>query len=268
MITENTKLNINGKTISMESFVIKYGVENMDAAILIANTLVKQGKATIVEKITEEERLIKGAIKSEAFTAIVDAINEEEESHKVYVREQNKVDNDLIKIGLDFATTFEAVEAEQWINSLGISDTEITMKKGAVMLKVIDITPQEYSKISRKFQTEKAIKNTVDMASKTMNGATDAVNYTATKVVAPIAKIAGEAGMNLGKGLAHTTVKVGSGLVNSGSKAIKDTKIALQTDPEMLRATRELRDAKDGLMSFFKSKMNNNKKRSGINILD
>jgi hypothetical protein len=73
--------------------------------------------------------------------------------------------------------------------------------------------------------------------------------------------------MNLGKGLVHATAKVGAGLVNSGSKAIADTKVALATDTEMIRAKKELVDAKDSVVSFFKGKLNKNRKRSGIETL-
>ena len=130
----------------------------MDDAIFIANTLIKQGKATLVENMNDEQQLIKDALEREALNEIVNAIDSEEADHKIFVRDQAKEDSDLIKIGLDFPTTIEAVEAEKWINDLGISKTQINMKKGVVMLIVEEITPLEYGKISRKFQTEKAIK--------------------------------------------------------------------------------------------------------------
>lgn len=267
MITQETKLKINNGTYTMESFMEKYKVPTMDEAILIANVLVKQGKAVIVSKISDEQQLIIDAIAREDKNNVVNAINQEEEEHKAFLREQSTIDNDLVKISLNFATTHEALTAENWINNLGIEDTELKVKKGVVSLIISDITPQEYSKIARQYQTEKAIKTTVDMTSKVFNNTTDAVNYGLTKVVAPTAKIVGEAGMNLGKGLIHTTAKVGSGLINSGAKAVTDTKFALETDPEMLRASKELRDAKDTMKSFFKSKLAQSKKRSGINIL-
>lgn len=268
MITQETKLNIKGKTYTMENFAEKYSIATMDEALHIAQVLVKQGKASVVKNISEKEELISEALQRETLNSIVDAIDKEEEEHKVFKREQAKEDVDLINISLNFATSHEAFEAESWINDLGIEDTEISMKKGVVTVIVRGITPAEYGKISRKYQTEKAIKTTVDTASKAMQSTVGAVNFTATKVVAPVAKIAGEAGLNLGKGLVHTGVKVGAGLVNSGSKAIRDTKVALETDPEMLRAGRELREAKDAMLSFFKSKVNKSKSRSGISILD
>lgn len=268
MINQDTKLNINGRTISMESLIAKYGIEDMDQAIYTANLLVKQGKATIVTKISAEQQLILDVIARDESNSIVEELDREVEENKAFKRDEAIADTDLIKIGLNFATTPEAITAERWINDLGIDDTELKVKKGVITLIVNNISPKEYSKISNKYQMEKAIKTSVDVTSKVFNGTTNAINYGATEVIAPIAKIAGEAGMNLGKGVVHTGIKVGSGLINSGAKAIVDTKLALETDPEMLRAGKQLRDAKDNALSFWKSKMNKSKSRSGVNILD
>ena len=93
-------------------------------------------------------------------------------------------------IALSFKTTAEACSAESYVNSLGIEDTEISIKGGAIKLIVRDITPQEYTKIATKYQLEKAVNSTVDVAGKALRGTTNAINYTATNVVAPVAKIA------------------------------------------------------------------------------
>jgi hypothetical protein len=44
-------------------------------------------------------------------------------------------------------------------------------------------------------------------------------------------------------------------------------RLALATDTEMIRAKKELVDAKDSVVSFFKGKLNKNRKRSGIETL-
>ena len=40
--------------------------------------------------------------------------------------------------------------------------------------------------------------------------------------------------MNIGKAVVHTALKTGAGIVTAGSKAIKETKYDLVTDPEMI----------------------------------
>lgn len=267
MINQESKIKINGKVYDMPGFIKQYAIEDMDQAIYIANSLIRQGKAVEYEKITPDQSFIREAMEIEEKNRIVDAIDREEAEHRQFKRETKLEGNDLINIGLNFATTPEAMTAENWINEMGINNTEIIMKKGAVMLKVSDISPDEYGKISRKYKTERAINNTVAATSKAINSTTDAINYGATHIAAPIAKIGGEAALNLGKGVVHTGIKVGAGLINSSGKAVRDTAQALQTDPEMLRASRELRDAKASMTSYFKNKLSKSKISSGINIL-
>ena len=266
-VTMDTILLIKGKRYSIEEFKNKFAITDDARALTLAETLVKKGKATIYSATSQEDELLDLLDGDIELTNIVNQINDEEYASVQAKRNEIKQEVDTVSIALSFKTTAEACSAESYVNSLGIEDTEISIKGGAIKLIVRDITPQEYTKIATKYQLEKAVNSTVDVAGKALRGTTNAINYTATNVVAPVAKIAGEAGMNLGKGLFHTSVKVGAGLVNSGSKAIADTKVALATDTEMIRAKKELVDAKDSVVSFFKGKLNKNRKRSGIETL-
>lgn len=267
MITMDTVLIIKGKKYTMQSFMTKFAITNEQRAIQYATTLVRKGMAVIHSDKSEEEELLAKLDDHQEFMALMDKLEQEEYESAKAKREEATEDTDLVSIALTFKTSAEACTAEQWINSIGIEDTEISMKKGAIKLIVRNITPAEHTKIATRYQLEKAIGTTVDIAGKTIVGATDAVNYVATKVVAPTAKIAGEAGMNLGKGLFHTGVKVGAGLVNATSKAVTDTKVAMATDTELLKAKREIIEVKDSAVSFFRKKLGSAKKRSGIETL-
>lgn len=269
MITQATKLKIKNKTITMEEFMAKYAITDMETAISTAEVLVKQGKISIAQGTLGNDLAedIAKAIEKEEIHGVVGAINAEERAYKESIRNAKAEESDLVSIGLAFPTTMEAMKAEQWINSLGINDTEVSIKGGRIVLKVTNITPPEYTKIARKYQIEKTLKNGVELTGKALENLTGAVNYTATEVIAPVAKLAGEAGMNLGKGLLQTGVKVGAGLVNSGAKAIEDTKIAMSTDAEMLRAQEQLKNAKDTVSRFFRKKFDKSASKSGIEIL-
>lgn len=263
----NTILIIKGKKTTMEDFKTRFAIPTDEKAIEMAKILVKKGNAIVHVEKSEEQEILEKLEADALLTSIVNQLDTEEYSAEQAKREELKSEVDLVSIKLAFKTSAEAAQAESWINDLGIEDTEITMKKGAISLIVRDITPQEYTKIATRYQMDKALDTTVKVANKALVGTTNAINYTATKVLAPTAKIAGEAGMNLGKGLIHASAKVGAGLVNSGSKAIADTKVALSTDAEMIRAKKELIDAKDSAVSFFKRKLNKNRRRSGIETI-
>lgn len=267
MVDMNTILLIKGKKYTMEAFMTKFAITDENKAVQYANMLVKKGQAVVYSATSEEDELISKLDEDIDFQNMMSQLEAEEHASIQAKRNEVKEDTDLVSIALTFKTSAEACTAENWVNSLGIEDTEISMKKGAIKLVVRDITPQEYTKIATRYQLEKGINTAVDYAGKTIVGATDAINYTATKVVAPVAKIAGEAGMNLGKGLLHTGVKVGAGLVNATSKAVADTKVAMATDTELLKAKKELVDVKDSAISFFRRKLGSAKKRSGIETI-
>lgn len=263
-MNKDTILLINGKKVDIPTFMVNYGVDNQDRAIELAELLVKKGRATVYTPSSKEDDLIKKLERDEQFENIVKGIEEEEHAYERAKRDSKAEDVDLTNIRLHFRNTPEACNAEYWINGLGIEDTAITIKHGKVSLEVRNITPQEYTKIARRYQADKAIGTTVDFANKTLTSTTDAINYGLTHVVAPTAKIAGEVGMSIGKGVLHTGMKVGAGLINSGSKAITETKVAMATDVEMIKAKKELVDAKDSALSFFRRKMGSAKRRSGI----
>lgn len=267
MITMDTILVIKGKRFTIEEFMKKFAITDADKALVLASTLVKKGKATIYSATSDENDILKLLESDLELSSIVNQIEDEEYTSVQAKRAEIKEEVDTVSIALTFRTTAEACGAEAWINSLGIEDTEISIKQGAIKLIVKDITPQEYTKIATKYQLEKAVNSTVNVAGKALKGTTDVINYTATNVVAPVAKIAGEAGLNLGKGLVHTGVKVGAGLVNATSKAVEDTKVAMATDTELLKAKKELIDAKDNLVSMFRRKLGSNRRRSGIETL-
>lgn len=265
MINENTILLINNSKVTMDDFMQKYGIDSIERAIQLAERMVKKNKISIFVDKTEEDELIEKIEKDEEFENIINQIEEEEYAYKQNKRASLIEGEDLKTISLKFRTTADAVNAETWINSLGIEDTEISIKQGAVKLICRNVSDAEFGKISTRYQLDQAINKTVEVTNKAITGATDVINYGLTKVVAPTAKIAGKAGMNLGKGLVHTALRTGAGLVNSGAQAVEETRNAVATDTEMLKAKKELIDAKDKMIGFFTR--GRKKRAKGIEVL-
>lgn len=269
-IDMNSTVKVNGgKSLNMADFAEKFGIDltNTQMVIATARVLERQGKLLMVETKSKEEQIIDKAMEQEMFQEVVNTLDNEEQAYRVQQREAKKAESDTLRIQLAFVTTLDSTKFNMWLTSLGVTEVSEIRKNGGIKLLIEDITPQEYTKIVNKYKAEKAINATVNTTSKVMNGTTNAVNYGLSEVVAPVAKIAGEAGMNLGKGLFHTGVKTLAGLINSGAKAVTDTKIALMTDPECLRATSQLVDAKNTITRNVNKQMNNRGYGSGIEIL-
>jgi hypothetical protein len=257
-----------GKTLTMPEFAEKYQMdpENTATVIAMANVLYKQGKLTIKDTRSKDEIMLEEALTEETYNQVVDNIIAEEEAHKVAQRQKKLEETDSLKIGLEFATSLDAAKFTTWLQARGINEISELRKNGTLKLIIENITPQEYSAIARQYQTEKAINKTVDVTGKVVNGTTNAANFALTEVAAPIAKLTGEASMNLAKGLFHTFVKTGAGLVNSGARAIVDTKQAIATDAECLKASQQLLNAKNTVKRGVIKKVNQTS-GSGIEIL-
>ena len=268
-LDRNSKVKYKGgKVFTLTELATMAGVDPMDngAVMALANALYNRGDITEVDDRSKLEKTIEKANDEELFKAVVNNMTVEEQAHKNHIRQQ-KLDNTTTHtFDLAFITTIDATKFELWVRSMGINQTTILKDEGtgAVKLFIKEVTPQEYTKITTRYQAENAINGAMNATGKVLNGTTNAVNYGLTNVVAPTAKIVGEASMNLGKGIFHTGVKTLAGLINSGAKAVTDTKIALMTDPECLRATAQLMEAKNTMRRGINSKIGNSSLGGGI----
>lgn len=253
MLTQESKIVYQNKTYTVEEFMTVCGASSIEETISVIEILMKKGKAQLPKNNTPQDEIAK-IVEKEEIHNIVQAIETEEYSYQQAKREEALSNVDLISIELDFRTTTEAMNAEEWINSLGIETTEIKIVKRSIVLHVSNITPQEFTKIARKYNTDKVLRNGVELTGKALDSLTGAVNYTATNIVAPTAKLATKAGMDIGKAVVHTGVKVGAGVVNAGMQTAKELAKSMATDTEMLKAKSELKNASDTVMRMFKSK--------------
>ena len=267
----NDKIKFNQKTYSVPELAEKIGLDLTDMTIVIAtlNILERQGKISVIDNTTPEETMVENALKQSLFQdTIVGNLKAEEENEQI-LRRQKKLDEvDHVSIALTFYQTLQAQKFNNWVNMNGINTTKLSqnLDTGEIELIINDITPAEYTVISNKYTAENAINKTVNMADKTVKKTTDGVNYMASEVVAPVAKIAGKGAMNLAKGLFHTGIKVGASLINSGVQAVEETKVALATDPELLKASDQLLNAKNAIARGV-VKQKNKMGGSGIKIL-
>mgnify|MGYP006998071714 CR=1 FL=1 len=256
-----------GKKYTLTELAGMAGVDplNNEQVMALANILLKRGDITIIDERSKFEKNMDSVAQEEIFNSFVESIDKEEEYNQDRIRKTNLENNGSHTFSLDFITTLDATHFKNWINSLGIKEVAIiTDDNNAIKLYVQNVTPQEYTKIVTRYKAENVIHNTMNITNKAVNNTTNAVNYGLTNVIAPTAKIVGEAGMNIGKGLFHTGLKTMAGLINSGAKAVVDTKIALATDPECLRAQNQLIETKNALKRTINSRINNSNYGSGI----
>ena len=148
-VTMDTILLIKGKRYSIEEFKNKFAITDDARALTLAETLVKKGKATIYSATSQEDELLDLLNGDIELTNIVNQINDEEYASVQAKRNEIKQEVDTVSIALSFKTTAEACSAESYVNSLGIEDTEISIKGGAI--KAIN---QYYNKRKAEIQSE------------------------------------------------------------------------------------------------------------------
>ena len=267
-ITMETILTYKSKNLSMVDFKERFACVSDEDAITLAGLMVKQGKASINRKLTSEQELVEEVMRRQNTVDVANDLDAEYAGNAVRNRNIKNSDMDMLSITLDFDTSLNAMGFENWIYQAIGGDVDISLisKRGAVSLDINNISPIEYSTISRRYTADKTVDTIVRTTDKGVGMVTGAINYGATNVIAPVATMAGRGVMNIGKGLVTTLVKTGTGLFNSGATAVKETKIALDTDPEMIKAKRELCETRSTLTSFARNKLDSRNRGGGRGI--
>ena len=262
------KIKIGESLYTEEEFVEKYGAEGEDIAASFLEMLLKSGQATIVDNEiqTKEDKAIHQALKEQEIIEKAEMFDEYDQKQKEFKMAQSR-ENRLLyeQIELDFAHLGKAEEMQNWIKSELALQTEIAIVNGFCVLRVFNLTDKDLNAINLRYTTDKAIGTVVSKVEDTANFATDAVHYTANKVVSPLAKATAKASANIFKTLAVTTAKTGGTLISSLTNGIKQSSKEIQNDPEVVRAIRDLTEVKNTAKKSISKIKNSNP--TGIRII-
>ena len=237
-----------------------FGIQTEEDLEKVLDLMVQQGICTIKDdEETEEDTLANKILHAEEIISARDQLLAEEENYNQKQREEKLNNTKSMTPLFPFINSLSATEFQDWLAiNLNINSQLITERDGSIKVRVPNVTPQEYTKIERHYNTEKGISKATNLAQKGADNLTNAVNYSATKIVAPTAKIAGRAGLNIAKTLVQTGVKVGAGLVSNTRKCINDTKRDLSYDRDILTAKADLKDASNCIKRKYASFVNKN----------
>lgn len=265
MLNQDSMIMFKGKKLTLAKFMEKLGLETEEQAQKSFEILERKGFASLAEdNLTEEQEALNKSIKEDEILEVVGELEQEEYNHKQQERKAELEDTEPLNMSLKFKNSLEREEFAIWLESMGIDDVETSERKGQLLLKIYEVSPREYNKIANRFNTDKTVKKAVNTTRKAVTGVAEGINYGATNIVAPTAKIVGEAGMRITKGVATTLAKTGAGLFTSGSEAVKDTAQSLRTDRDMLQARAEARTVMNNIKGLFRKRKNKTYKRNGI----
>lgn len=250
------KLNFCGKMYTFEDFTATYCNGDSKQAQSIVEVLIKQGKANWVEPdpLAKENKKLMQALVQQAIENQAETFDQYDELQKEY--DQGKKREGRLtypKIELDFPHLGKAQEFQLYVAEELRLETEIVLRNNLCVLVVLNPTDKEYNAIIRRYKTENAINTAVDSVDKVATGATKAVDYTATKIVAPTVQVGAKASVSILKTLAVTGAKATGTIVSALASGTKQCVKEIQTDPDVLRASRDLLHTKDSIARGIRS---------------
>lgn len=248
--TETILVNVFGDIYTYDQFVVEFGHGDETKAEIIFDILAKKGQAKLIEeKESKVQKRVAKALTENKLEVLAEHIEDEEEYAKdkaVELKRKNRLTYESIEV--PFNSTMEATEFQNKIKkSLRLKDTSIRNNDGDIFLIIYNITDKEVDKINKMYQAEKITKGSVELLDKGLTGATKTVNYAAVNVLAPVAKTAAKGILSLARTAATTLVKTGASVITTTKEGVKDTVEAVSTDKDVIKASRDILDLKDGL---------------------
>lgn len=224
---------------------------------IVLKELETSGNLTWIESKTQEEKIFEKVAKEQDIINRADTLDELNEQAKQFKREEKRA-NQLKHKGMSlmFGNISIARDFEDWVtDELGL-ETEISFVKGQPKLTIYDITDIEANKVSRKYNLESNIQTAVGIVDTGITSATNAVDYTAEKVIAPVVRVGAKAVTSVGGTVVKTGVKTVGTLINAIVKGSKDCARELKNDEDVLRASRELITTKNEIKSSINKRVN------------
>jgi hypothetical protein len=268
-LTNSSKIKFNGNTYTLEQFAMKFCSGDIDVATGVLKVYVKKGTATILDERNKDEKVMDNIASEEAIRYMAESIENEEEASKDFKKSQKDTGKlRYAEINVAYPTYMKASDAERYfIEALRLKNqTEVTSRGGAVALKFYNITDSDLTFINRVYTRDKVVDGTMGAVNKVAEKTTDAVDYTAKRVLAPTAQIVTKAGVSIIKTIFGTVAKTGAVLTSATTNGVKDTYHDIKNDPDMIKASRDLIEVKDAARRGI-SKSFGGSNNSGITIV-
>jgi hypothetical protein len=242
-----------------------FNLADIDTAIKVAQELVNTKKAYLLVTQTKQEKKLEDLAIETLIQGIAQEFDEQEKQAKINSRDQKNENYDKFDIAIDFNSQFEASKFEEILhNKLNIMDSEISTRAGKVKLKIYDITTKDQINIEKYITLDNVKKATVNTTDKIVTKTTDAVEFLANDILAPIGQIGFKGLSALTKSAIKTLSKVGATATSSVISGSKQLKNELCSDPDIIRATADVIATKDNIMSACSGKKLSNSRISRI----
>lgn len=254
-VNKNQVIFFAGKKMTIEEFIVLYGMENESekSIEIVLNKLEKKGKLRFLNESESEDSAFQAVAKEldlEAKLAQIEEDADRTEAYKIQKAKEGKLVYEEVEI--DFPTFNYAEEFREYAEKSLRLQAHIQEGDGVYVLVLKNVSESDLSAIKRRKGLAEAGKVFFRTTDKVAESALSATAFATEKVIVPTTKATIKTSLGLAKNLVKTSAQVGSSLITSTTQSARSMSAELAHDEDVLRAKKDLVDAKDAIMRLFK----------------
>jgi hypothetical protein len=266
-ITDQIRFNKTGVVYSVDKFAADHTNGDFTLAMSAMEIMINRGDACIVKNQTPDQTILERALNEQSVIDQANGFDAEDEQHKDRKKEMKREGKARYpKVEIQYTTSFKAQEAQaMYERELRLDNIDLTIRKGIPYLVFYDITDAELNFINKTYKAEKVINATMGVISSSTEKVTKGLDYTAKKIATPIFELGAKSVVSILRSGVGVLTKTGATVITATSKGVKDTYNDITTDPDIIRARRELLETKSAIKTTMGNKTGAN--ASGITIV-
>lgn len=237
-----------GQKYNVETFATQFCSGSIEDASRIIAELSNRNLIIELNSNNSKDDLNKHK-KTQAEYDEADNIANAEEAEEYFRRDKQAESKPTYeKILYDFYNLYEAREFEALVRkTIKTTETEVIIGNGISSVKVCNITNFEALQLKALYNAKRTVKNTVKATDKVTGAVADAVSFTGTNIIAPIAKVGLKGAGRLLRGIISTTAKVAGNIITTTGSTIGETMQDIKSDPDVLIAKTNIKRTFDNL---------------------
>ena len=250
---ESREFDYAGKHYTVETFAQNYSID-LQQANKVIDVLASQGKITFGTEDEIADKVVRKALKEAGIFEAAQEIDQDAENEMQFKKQRAREGRHIYeKVEFDFGSMAELKDFILSVENLRL-EHETLVEDGFYRLRVLQLSDKELTVLSNIYKTNKAIKATVAGTTKAFDNALKATDYTAKKVVVPVAKIGLTGVLSIGKSLVGTIAKVGGIAVSETVKTTRATVETIREDDAIAVAKAELCRTKNEIQHSMNKK--------------
>lgn len=243
-----------GKQYTPETFADKFNVSS-DQVTGVIRVLELQGKIKRPDPDEIIDKEVRKALEEAKACEIAQSIVDDGENEIIAKEEQKRQGRHIYEqVSFDFTSMSALKEFRESVAGMYLESEVLVDDSGhGYSLRVKNLSDKQLNSLSTLYKLGNAVKTTVQTTTKAFDTALDVTDYTAKKIVVPVAKIGLTGMLGITKSLVSTAGKLTGIAVAETIKTARETSQTLSQDESLAIAKGELLRTKNELMGKVNS---------------